>query len=777
MNLSGPQSSRDKTWVRKPAELSGDREDLVIDRTAEKQVYEGELGRVRRENASLRDQLQRTLKELKAYQLQYPELVSRESSEAAGDLPPWNTSADVMSPLLTCYDTRIAELQEQAEQQATQLEQFHQKVEEVLAENDSLRERLLNTASEGSMGLDPVTPLNMELMNELNEKVDILMSENALLVEQKAVLASELEENGTMLEERSNQIVELCERVTRLSEENTSLREECEQANSDRKESAEQALQANEALSRVKVQLEESREEVLIWEQRSYKAEKAVAERDAELKAALAEHNKDSDITMQRMKTAEERVKELHSMVLQKTHDLDVAQDVARKLRREYQSTRQDAEGMLQVMAGLERQLSEYSSRESEVEKMCKDSKEKMEEALVDRDQAKAREEQMRREVDRLYDEKKKLTVTRHQEVDAAVQAAKDLANGQMKSLESDLHQVSSTLVRYKAEEERASRERKSAQELLEKTRKAHEAETRGMEQAMGKLEERIRSVVHEREEALLKSKEVQELNTELRLLVDKLRSQEEMHRVAVEEKDASRRKEIEQLRSQLKEAQRELSEAHRGEHRRQKELDDLHREEETKTATLAKNHAEEVAMYRRRAQEAEQSMKEMELTAASEEHRVRLLLEQFKEKASLGTLKLEGQLNDTRETLAKLMESKNALDLELQGAYTEKKRYMSLLQDSKMEINRLQDSLADYKSENMELSNQLASSLEAREVAAKQKGRSSKYLNNDMDLDEYDDKDYNYLGYGDYDEENISANVGRYNKKEEEHHLTHDLY
>ena len=40
------------------------------------------------------------------------------------------------------------------------------------------------------------------------------------------------------------------------------------------------------------------------------------------------------------------------------------------------------------------------------------------------------------------------------------------------------------------------------------------------------------------------------------------------------------------------------------------------------------------------------------------------------------------------------------------------------------MEINRLQDSLADYKSENMELSNQLASSLEAREVAAKQKGR-----------------------------------------------------
>ena len=97
---------------------------------------------------------------------------------------------------------------------------------------------------------------------------------------------------------------------------------------------------------------------------------------------------------MQRLKGAEERVKELHTLLLQRTHDLEVreqrvstesesaerladsielcltvytnmphpchlppllahclqvAQDVARKLRREYQSTRQDAEGMLQV--------------------------------------------------------------------------------------------------------------------------------------------------------------------------------------------------------------------------------------------------------------------------------------------------------------------------------------------------------------------------------------------------------------------------------------------
>ncbi len=73
--------------------------------------------------------------------------------------------------------------------------------------------------------------------------------------------------------------------------------------------------------------------------------------------------------------------------ILQRTQELDLSQEVARKLRREYQSTRQDAEGMLQVMSGLERQLSEFSSREEEVRRVGKEQKERLEEAFVARDQ------------------------------------------------------------------------------------------------------------------------------------------------------------------------------------------------------------------------------------------------------------------------------------------------------------------------------------------------------------------------------------------------------
>ena len=51
----------------------------------------------------------------------------------------------------------------------------------------------------------------------------------------------------------------------------------------------------------------------------------------------------------------------LHTVLMAKTVELDGANELIRKLRSEYQNTRQDAEGMLQVMGGLERQLNEYA--------------------------------------------------------------------------------------------------------------------------------------------------------------------------------------------------------------------------------------------------------------------------------------------------------------------------------------------------------------------------------------------------------------------------------
>lgn len=332
-------------------------------------------------------------------------------------------------------------------------------------------------------------------------------------------------------------------------------------------------------------------------------------------------------------------------------------------------------------MAGLERQLSEYANREAEIEKLSKENKERTEEALVARDQAMTREEQLRREVDRLYEEKKKLTLSRHSDIEAAVQTAKEVAGSQLKSMEADLQELATRNARLMAEEERSARECKSAHSLLEKSRQSHEGDSRSTELAMSRLEDKIREVVKEREEALLKSKEVNELNTELRLLVDKLRSQEETLRLCMDEKESARRKENDALRTQLRDTQRDLAAVQRISHKRQKELEEATRGEEGKINGMQKQHDEEVTMFRRRAQEAEQSVKEMELSGVSEEHRVRLLLEQYKETSSLGTMKLQAQLGEVRENMMRLHADKKNAELDLHNMQTEKKRLLHLLQ------------------------------------------------------------------------------------------------
>ena len=77
-------------------------------------------------------------------------------------------------------------------------------------------------------------------------------------------------------------------------------------------------------------------------------------------------------------------------------------------------------------------------------------------------------------------------------------------------------------------------------------------------------IKEKIRENVQEKEEALLKSREVNALNTELRLLVDKLRGQEESLRVGMDERESARRKETETIRAQLRDCQRDLAIVHR---------------------------------------------------------------------------------------------------------------------------------------------------------------------------------------------------------------------
>jgi hypothetical protein len=111
--FSGPQSDRNRMF-----EGSGNASDILA---PERGSFESDNTRLRRENSILKDQLQRSLKELKCYQQKYPSAYVNVQHAEGDELPPWASSPDIMAPLFEAYDTRVKELESIVNHQSEQL--------------------------------------------------------------------------------------------------------------------------------------------------------------------------------------------------------------------------------------------------------------------------------------------------------------------------------------------------------------------------------------------------------------------------------------------------------------------------------------------------------------------------------------------------------------------------------------------------------------------------------------------------------------------------------
>jgi myosin protein heavy chain len=357
MNYSaGPQADRDRQiWKQSRDVPAIERDDLLVDRDVNLDNYEGELSRLRRENVSLRDQVQRALKELKAYQTKYPSPYA--ISDEDDNSPPWASSPEVMTPLFIAYDSRIKELEDIISKQSVELDVFREKVASVLAENETLREAQLEQLRQKKSidELGPVNALSAELLSEMNERVDILMAENALLVEQKAKMSASVEDLRLELSNRTAEVGMLVQRLAMLEEQLNSANQRLDQAERDREEAAGHTIALSEELGNAKTNVDILREQMVVWQTKCADAELALHEARKQLALINNQAEDNNLMNMRRTKAAEDLVRDLQSQLSQSAEELEAALDLGRKLRREYQSTRQDAEGMLQVCYPMSR--------------------------------------------------------------------------------------------------------------------------------------------------------------------------------------------------------------------------------------------------------------------------------------------------------------------------------------------------------------------------------------------------------------------------------------
>jgi chromosome segregation ATPase len=237
-------------------------------------------------------------------------------------------------------------------QQSFKLDDFREKIETLVTENEELRShRLRDMHSNNELG--PSGPLNSELLAELTEKANILMEENSLLIEQKVALSNELDQQHDALEAQRAQLIQLNSATNLLEKEQARLSSLLVQVEKERDEAVSQAVGLSEALGKAESEVDSLSEQLTLAQQQINRSEQTAQELKKQVKLLSSRYNDDASQSVGRVKQAEERVKELHTALVTKNKELELGQEALRKLRSEYKSTRQDAEGMLQVMTGM----------------------------------------------------------------------------------------------------------------------------------------------------------------------------------------------------------------------------------------------------------------------------------------------------------------------------------------------------------------------------------------------------------------------------------------
>jgi len=292
------------------------------------------------------------------------------------DLPAWMETENVISPLFSAYDVRISELVSITESQRSELDSFLASSEQLVAENELLRENQLKDIkklfSEGGGGNNPASENNINVGNNSNsnigghhfldttngdveERLSILMEENSLLSEQNAILSKELESCQEEIFGREQNIITLTDSMTDAAMSMKSMEENVNSLSKEKMEAEDQIMMKNAELGqfqtmngRIKNSLKEN-----------------VAERNElmvkihDFKAELNSRENECDELSAKVSVSLTRINEVSGKLAAKTMTADSMGEKLRRTTAELTTTRTDAEGMMAVMNGMEKQVSE----------------------------------------------------------------------------------------------------------------------------------------------------------------------------------------------------------------------------------------------------------------------------------------------------------------------------------------------------------------------------------------------------------------------------------
>ncbi len=683
---AGPQTERAERSQNtdRDERSSPSREGLVVATVVDKRPKESELERLGSKVKFLENQLQRTAKELKIWQVRYPNVAANwplADVDSQPELPPWMASEEMMTPLLTAYDSRIAELELRISRQRGEIDVLVERAESLSMENEDLRRTHISQIDclapqmEGGVNATAAAGIaTKEMIRQLDER-------NKLLVNKNLVMADQVSNMGRELDRAHNEIKELEEQVAELT---CALSETAGVARRLDKQVCDLITEKGRAEDEVGARTQalaeaDNKIRQCMASECTLKEEKnAAQELNKELKRRQMELQRRNETDIEAMaakvKSSAERVSELQGQLAAKSSEADVLCVELRRTRRELEQVRGDAEGMVQVIGGFEKQVANYANKEETALTIALESKQKVEDALLARDQTKALEVQARRELSRLMEMRKLDAATALQERDEAVSNLRTRLMAQIDSREQDIKQLSTECGRLEMELERAGREKGSAESLLEKLRESLGLDSEGgiLDGTLGKsdhLSMRIKEAEAARHKA---EKETKDAKAEAENIIRYWNTKEDTWRTKelhLQGTLRTRETELGGLNSSLRNAEERLEREERNNHRLRREVDEAKEEMSRRLEDADLSHTSELQVAKTCASQAQASMRDAELRLSSVEANTSKTIKAIRAEFAASKSKLLGQVEEesnraaqmaakNKEVLAKLSET-----------------------------------------------------------------------------------------------------------------------
>ena len=458
---------------------------------------------LQRENEDLKDLNIRLNRELRRLQLTSSKEITKPIETPMDDsIPPWAANAVFLSPLLLAYDNRIHELEANLDRARLNSEELVETIKRITAENTALRDEMerkwremLDKEKKSVDGSYFGFGFHAEEKNELQERLDLLSTENMLLLEQLEALKKRNEYLEVLAKERDETAEKYVYQYKQLNSEFKNLQIIEEDVRTQKEIAEDKLKRANERLGTLEREREQQitdinklQNEFRIAQQQAQYFRKAYEEMESK-------KTEEIEILVQDAHNISVREKEIVSKSMIQERELEEVKEQAFHYKREFESLRGECDTMLKIMEDYEQKIANYQQKEESVHNLVRESKQRVEEALLERDRTVLKEQNYIKNIERLQESLKSELNEQKNKYETLIDSLKNKNRSSIANRDEDISALQEKNHSIQLSYERAQREISSLQKDLSKAEEMLEDEQKRLNIRLNEYEKRMREV------------------------------------------------------------------------------------------------------------------------------------------------------------------------------------------------------------------------------------------------------------------------------------------